>query len=97
MGKTAVCNHPCAFWRATFDNLDFRMKFAKSISTGRHLKRTLHLLKSQVTYRKCTSNITTENREQIKLSKQLFDIEHENSEWLKYDTATFDAMVAGAN
>ena len=43
--------NPLAFWRITFDNLDFRMKFAKSVSTGGHLKRMLHLLTSQVTFR----------------------------------------------
>lgn len=40
-----------AFWRATFDNLDFRIRFAKKLSTGGHLKRMLHLLTSQVSFR----------------------------------------------
>ena len=40
--------NPHAFWRLTFDNLDFKMKFAKKISAGGHLKRMLHLLTSQI-------------------------------------------------
>ena len=42
--------NPSAFWRATFDNLDFKIKFAKKISVGGHLKRMLHLLTSQVSF-----------------------------------------------
>ena len=34
------------FWQATFDNLDFKIKFAKKLSTGGNLKRMLHLLTS---------------------------------------------------
>ena len=28
--------NPIAFWRVTFDNLDFKIKFAKKITTGGH-------------------------------------------------------------
>ena len=57
MGQKYVEINPRAFWRLTFDNLDFIMKFAKKISVGGHLKRMLHLLISQISFRpKCTNS-----------------------------------------
>ena len=51
-----------SFWRVTFDNLDFRMRFAKKISAGggQLLKRMLHLLTFQVSFRQ-TSHKATNN------------------------------------
>ena len=46
--------NPKRFWRATFDNLDFRLKFKKTLSVGgdccSSLNRMLHLLTSQVSF-----------------------------------------------
>ena len=35
---------PVAFWGATFDNLDFRLKHAKKLTCGGHLNTMFHLL-----------------------------------------------------
>ena len=52
-----------SFWRVTFDNLDFRMRFAKKISAGGgQLKRMLHLLTSQVSFRQTSPHKATNNR-----------------------------------
>ena len=54
-----------SFWRVTFDNLDFRMKFAKKISArGGQLKRMLHLLTSQ--WVKFSKNVYTVSSSNIK-------------------------------
>ena len=51
-----------SFWRVTFDNLDFRMRFAKKISAGGgQLKRMLHLLTSQVSFRQTSPHKATNN------------------------------------
>ena len=60
--------NPRAFWSVTFDNLGFRMKFAKCISTGGHLKRMLHLLTSQVTFRKKVNDTVNIVSEPVTLS-----------------------------
>ena len=71
--------NPRAFWRATFDNLDFRMKFAKCISSGGHLKRMLHLLTSQVTFRKgANTHVNNTSNENAALTEKHFKLEHDN-------------------
>ena len=51
-----------SFWRVTFDNLDFRMRFATKISAGGgQLKRMLHLLTSQVSFRQISPRKATNN------------------------------------
>ncbi len=56
--------NPKAFWRVTFDNLDFRIKFAKTLVAGGgdSLKRMLHLLTSQVSFRCGTVSHPLENQ-----------------------------------
>ena len=94
--RTAIKElNPLAFWRVTFDNLDFRMKFAKCISTGGHLKRMLHLLTSQVTFRKQSNNPVNNNSDPVTISQQHFNLEHDNSEWKKYSECTFRETYDG--
>jgi hypothetical protein len=107
-----------SFWRVTFDNLDFKMKFAKKISAGGdQLKRMLHLLTSQVTFRRSSHNgattatppptptpptvITLQSTGALptsttkpKVTEKHFKIEHENSEWLKFNSSTFHVSSA---
>ena len=88
-----------SFWRVTFDNLDFKMKFAKKISAGGgQLKRMLHLLTSQVSFRRSktltthtattTPHTTTETTTPTgtvtkqNITEKHFKLDHENSEWL---------------
>ena len=42
--------HVMQFWRVTVDNLEFKMAFAKKISSGGYQKRMLHLLTGQVSH-----------------------------------------------
>ena len=83
-----------AFWRVTFDNLDFRMKFAKCLSTGGHLKRMLHLLTSQVTFRNSVNNSSANISEPVKITEH-FKLEHDDSEWKKYSQCTFQVTLDG--
>ena len=49
----------------------------------------LHLLTSQVTYRKTTNNPVVNASEQESLTEQNVKLEHDNSEWLKYNKSIF--------
>ena len=69
-----------AFWRITFYNLDFRIKFAKCLSTGGHLKSMLDLLTSQVTFRNSVNNSLANISEPVKITEEHFKLEHDNSE-----------------
>ena len=72
------------------------MKFAKSISSGGHLKRMLHLLTSQVTFRKgANTHANNASNENVALMEKHFKLEHDNSEWQKYNRCTFSAMLDG--
>ena len=87
--------NPHACWRVTFDNLDFRMKFAKNIMEGGHLKRMLHLLTSQVSFRVNCNNAFNDNtslRNKADLNEYHFKIEHDNKEWLNFANSTFNIM-----
>ena len=57
--------NPIAFWRATFDKLDFRIKFAKNLSSGGHLKRMLHLLTSQESFRRNSNQQFNDNEQNL--------------------------------
>ena len=84
--------NPHAWWRVTFDNLDFRMKFAKKISVGGNLRRMLHLLTSQVSFRKNSDhpfNNKTPLTKPTDLKTAHFEIEHDNKEWLNFAKSTF--------
>ena len=81
-----------AFWRATFDNLDFRIRFAKKLSTGGHLKRMLHLLTSQVSFRHTSWDQFNDNEQKLNaadLKENNFKLNHENSEWIKFSNLTY--------
>lgn len=107
-----------SFWRVTFDNLDFKMKFAKKISAGEgQLKRMLHLLTSQISFRRAsqdgatktttppptstsptvqstgsTGALPTSSTPKPKVTEKHFEIEHENSEWLKFSSGIFHVI-----
>ena len=86
--------NPIAFWRATFDNLDFRIKFAKKLSTGGHLKRMLHLLTSQISFRCQSTQQFSDNKQKLTaadLKESTFTLDNENSEWLKFCNYTYTA------
>ena len=77
--------NPLAFWRATFDNLDFRIRFAKKLSNGGHLKQMLHLT-SQVSFRRTSTEQFNDKKQKLNaadLTENHFKLSHENSEWLK--------------
>ena len=57
--------NPIAFWRATFDNLDFKIKFAKKLSIGGNLKRMLHLLTSQVSFRRSSNQQFNDSKNKL--------------------------------
>ena len=83
-----------AFWRATFDNLDFKMKFAKKLSTGGNLKRMLHLLTSQISFRHSSSQQFNDNKPKLSttdLKESNFTLDNENSEWLRFCKCTYEA------
>ena len=90
-----------AFWRITFDNLDFRMKFAKKISVANGvgtLKRMLHLLTSQVTFRqekpvRGASSLTTRKA----LSESSFNLNDTCDQWNKYSKSVFGDVVDDIN
>lgn len=83
-----------SFWRVTFDNLDFKMKFAKKISAGGgQLNRMLHLLTSQVSFRSSSqsnSNPLAPHTANPIPTENNFKLEHENSEWLKFCNSVYD-------
>ena len=85
---------PSAFWRATFDNLDFKIKFAKKLSTGGSLKRMLHLLTSQVSFRHNSSQQFNDNKTTLSSSnvkESNFSLDDQNSEWSKFCECTYKA------
>ena len=61
--------NPISFWRVTFDNLDFRIKFAKKLSSGGHLKRMLHLLTSQVSFRRNSSEQFNDTKQTLSVKE----------------------------
>ena len=87
--------NPIAFWQVTFDNLDFRIKFAKKLSTGGHLKRMLHLLTSQVSFLHTYSSSQQFNDSGPKLKAADLKVTNftldNNSEWLKLCSSTYRA------
>ena len=89
--RTAISE--ISFWRLPFDNLDFRMKFAKKLTVANGsgtLKRMLHLLTSQVTFR---SNVSSEPKydrsSSCELKESHFKISHSRDQWTKYCKAVF--------
>ena len=86
--------NPRAWWRVTFDNLDFRMKFAKKISVGGHLRRMLHLLTSQVTFRQNSNTQFNNDTPLVKesdLKETHFKID-QDKEWLNFAKSTFEVV-----
>ena len=81
---------PKAFWWVTFDNLDFKMKFAKNISSGSgHLKRMFHLLTSQISFRKNSTNPFKNNSHKVgkaDLTEKHFKLEYDKKEWETFGT-----------
>ena len=87
---------PRSFWRVTFDNLDFIIKFAKKLSTGGHLKRMLHLLTSQVSFRRNTTEQFNDNKQNVSirnLKEDNFSVDNEDSEWLKFCKHTYETST----
>ena len=70
--------------------LILKIKFAKKISVRGHLKRMLHLLTSQVSFRRGSSEQFNDNKQKLNASDH-FTLNNENSEWLKFCKFTFKA------
>ena len=85
-----------AFWHVTFDNLDFRMKFAKKLSSGGgQLKRMFHLLTSQVSFRKNSTHPFNSNHHGIAtkdLTENHFKLDYDKTEWEKFSKSTFKVI-----
>ena len=84
--------NPISFWRVTFDNLDFRIKFAKKLSSGSHLKRMLHLLTSQVSFRRNSSEQFNDTKQTLsvkELKEDHFLLNNDNTEWKKFCDSTY--------
>ena len=86
------------FWRLTFDNLDFHMKYAKKVigdSVGT-LNRMLHLITSQVSFRtqlplygrrtNTTMNIT-------ELKEEHFKVTFRDTDFKMFNKSTFDCTL----
>lgn len=103
---------PRRFWRLTFDNLDFRTKFAKKVEVRDNsciLNRMFHLLTSQVTFRKreldCNckpetiAEITSVKPSQLK--EKHFKLDNDDGQWTKFYRSVFrsvcDVTKAGSN
>ena len=86
-----------SFWWVTFDNLDFRMKFAKKLTVANGvgtLKRMLHLLTSQVTFRldKQSNKSKVSTHESVVLNESHFKINCNCKHWISYSKTVFDNM-----
>ena len=53
----------------------------------------LHLLTSQVTFRKNVNTHVNNTSELVTLTEQHFELEHDNSEWHKYNKCTFSVTL----
>ena len=82
-------------WRTTFDNLDFKMKFAKKVEVQDSscvLNRMFHLLTSQVVFRKNPDPCTCPKEklksivriEPMYLKESHFSVEYCNGQWNKF-------------
>ena len=85
-----------AFWRVTFDNLDFRMKFSKKVvagSTGAgDIKRMLNSITSQVSFRSDVPQFGPMTHCSIPMTELLetnVKIEYKDGEWKKYGRSSF--------
>lgn len=84
------------FWRLTFDNLDFHMKYAKKVigeGVGK-LNRMLHLITSQVSFRRQLPLYGPQTNTTLKiteLKEEHFQITFREKDLKMYNTSLFEA------
>ena len=97
--------NPIRFWRVTFDNLDFRAKFAKKVEVRDNscvLNRIFHLLTSQVTFRKheqdciCSQDtlaqITTVTHAKLIEGHFKLDTSSSDRQWTKFSRSVYHSV-----